>query len=164
MNRRRFQILWVLAALGAVLAGGMQAGAQSPARLPVIVSVFNDYPAFQPRASADGSGGRAPRALVFRHNPTGQENSVVILNPAHLDAETLRDALLVLQQPAGAKRNRLVAVGTRRNQRPVPAAAAAVLEAKLAELRAAPVVHNGIQSRAGRSVAIADISPYVAAQ
>jgi len=159
----RFQ--WVLVAIFAILASGVQAVAQSSAELPVIVAVLDDYPAFQVRPEQSGSQGCELRALVFRRSPTGENHSIVILNPAHVNAETLRDALQVLHaskgdQP-GVTRNNLVALGVTRRQRPPAAGTAEGLEAKLLELRSAPVVQLSSLGGMGRSVAIADLSKYL---
>lgn len=158
----------VVAVFVAVALCGTPTRAQAPAPRSVTIIIPERYPAFRPLAEQPDSRAREVRAVVLRGDLAGADSSVILVNPAHLDPETLRDALAALQRmlthPSGEPQGRLAAIGVGHPSRPVDPGAARALNGVLAELRARPAVEFRRLATAGRSVVLADFPKYLPAR
>lgn len=71
--------------------------AQTGSTQTVIIAMFEDYPAFNPRPPAGVRATAALRAIVIRRDFADEERSVVILNPTYATPEVLYAALVALR-------------------------------------------------------------------
>lgn len=105
-----------------------------------IIAVFENYPVFEPRPAGGARATSELRAIVVPRDFADKEQSVVILNPAHVTPEVLYAALVGLSTwSTGQQQAKLIGV----TQRGTPAVGAlsepmrSALSATIAELLAA---------------------------
>jgi hypothetical protein len=149
----------VLAAL-VMLVAVSPSQAQSSRRGAVTIAVMDDYPAFTPASGAQGAARRELKALVIRSSMTDPNSSVILLNPAYLNAATIDAALSALSTcpvpAAGASRTNIVAIPASAPAREVPAERAAAMRTRVTALQNSPRARVVSLGGTGRAVTIAD--------
>lgn len=155
------------ATLTALLTSLLSAGplqAQSTNSNVVTVSIVDDYPAFHREVTQRHPGARPLRALVFRRDGVRGDSTVILLHPAHANAETLRDALVILRRRASdvaaPRAGSPIPLFESGRVRPVDPSIRARLTTKLDELRATPKAPIRGRGRMGRSIVLSDVSQY----
>lgn len=86
----------VLIVLVASATNPCAADAQESQSRQVVIAVLDDYPAFDPNIATREPRARTMRAVVIRSQPAQPQSSAILLNPAHLDANTLAEAFEAL--------------------------------------------------------------------
>jgi hypothetical protein len=109
-----------LLALGIVTAGvGLLCGptalsGQHPeADRPIRIVIPEGMPAFDPDVGDRYFGAVPPRAIVFPHEPGAEDMSLIMVNPRHVEVQTLAAALSLLMRSLDAGRGELIAVSDR---------------------------------------------------
>ena len=141
-----------------ILTSGVHVQAQSTRAGSVRVVVMDDYPAFGRQGNPSTARRSELRAVVVRSSATDPNSSVILLNPAHLNAATLHDALEALRVcPTGSSaRANFVSISAAGPARAVPAAQSARLNASIAALRSAPRSRVAGLDGSGRALTISD--------
>lgn len=165
MNHYRIKLLASLAVLATPALTSGPVSAQTPAPPPIYVIVPEDYPAFQPPEKQPDPRAREVRALVTR-SPTGGDTLEILINPEHLNAGTLRDAILMLnrslaRQPQDQSRFVLAALAVPEQVRPIDPRVAGALDATVEELRGQPVRPVDRVGNGGRRIVLTDIAPFL---
>lgn len=136
--------------------------AQQVERRTVRVAIVDDEPVFDPEVVRLHPRARPMAAIVERRHPSGDGSSMLLLSPAHADAETLAAAIETLATcprpgPGGGMQEGTVLRPGTRMQRGGEAELARA-EAILAELRTAPTGEIPNQGyRHGRYVDVPDM-------
>lgn len=134
------------------------AQSQSIVSRTVTLAVLEDYPVFGQSDGQVSAPAREIRALVVRRDPAAKDRSLILLNPAFLDAPTLNDALDALRSCPRSHKSlptpNFSIVGPSRTSRILDAATSLPLGAQLAKLRAQPITHHGSLGKNGRSLTI----------
>jgi hypothetical protein len=165
MYHKRIRLLGCLAAPIAAAMCFVPALAQAPATPPISVIVPYDYPAFQPLEKQPDPRAREVRAIVTR-SPIGGDTVFVLINPAHLSAGTLGDALTVLHRnltrpPAEPRGHLVAALGVPARERPVHPRIGRALAAKVEEIRARPALPYDRMGGVGHRIEITDLAPFI---
>jgi hypothetical protein len=165
MSRSRLLLLGLIG-LGVLLAAPPAAG-QRPSD-PVTVIVPENYPAFAHRTPPEGIHPAELYAVVLFDNPAVAAGNghapIILLNPEHLDARTLRAALVAVHNHRArgtpAEDEKFAALGSEHAAPPVPAWATEMYAEKLTELTGRRIGDVPRLGR-GRSTSITDPSSYV---
>jgi|GEM_PF-2468335 len=165
MNHIKTKLLGTLAALATAALAGGTVSAQAPTTPPVYVIVPEDYPAFQPPEKQPDPRAREVRALVTR-SPTGGDTLEILINPEHLNAGTLRDAILMLNRSLARQMQHqsgivLAALAVSEQVRPIDPRVAGALDATVEELRGRPVQPVDRVGRGGRRIVLTDLAPFL---
>jgi hypothetical protein len=139
------------------LGGGTPICSQTQSTDPVTVAVLEDYPAFRRAADQPRASARELKAIILRRNPVGAGGSVILLNPAYLDAATLNDALEVLGSCDDNSKQppmNLVVIRATQHARPLPSARASTLGSHIAELQNQPESRLRALDGSGRAITI----------
>lgn len=138
------------------------AQSQSVVRRTAVLAVLEDYPVFRPSDGQARAPGREIRALVVRRDPAASDRSLILLNPAFVDASTLNDALNALRACPPADKSlptpNFLIVGPPRTTRILDATTSVPLSVQLAKLRAQTLRHHGSLGKSGRSLTVDGVS------